>query len=249
MNNLAVFASGRGSNFRAIIDHERMGVLQNVKVALLISNEQNAPALKTAEHYGIPCEIVPGVFGRSFATKSERSEARRRFDEKACSTLKEHRIDLVALAGFMQVLGSPIIDEYYYRIMNIHPAVDLKRFGGRGMYGERVHEAVLRAGERTSGCTIHYVDASVDGGPIILQTNVPVHADDSPESLAHRILIQEHRTYSKAIQLHADGKIGVKDGCAVIDWSGGWQDDWNRRQDAYIQHQMLEQENIVQSAI
>jgi folate-dependent phosphoribosylglycinamide formyltransferase PurN len=121
--------------------------------------------------------------------------------------------------------------------MNIHPAKDLVKFGGRSMFGERVHEAVLRSGAKESGCTIHYVDQSVDGGPIILQSTVPVEATDTPESLAHRILIQEHRTYSKAIQLHVDGRIKIVDGKNLIDWSGGWEEKWNRKQEALIKHQ------------
>ena len=105
------------------------------------------------------------------------------------------------------------------------------------MFGERVHEAVLRSGAKESGCTIHYVDQSVDGGPIILQSTVPVEATDTPESLAHRILIQEHRTYSKAIQLHVDGRIKIVNRKTLIDWSGGWEEKWNRKQEALIKHQ------------
>ena len=123
--------------------------------------------------------------------------------------------------------------------MNIHPAKDLVKFGGRGMYGEHVHEAVLRAGEKESGCTIHYVDESVDGGPTIIQTTVPVNTTDTPETLAKRILIQEHRTYSKAIQLHADERLKVSEGRVVIDWSDNWEEDWNRRQERFIEYQMV----------
>ena len=162
---------------------------------------------------------------------------RNEFDKRALETLRQNRIDLVALAGFMQVLSKTIVDAYEYRIMNIHPAKDLVKFGGRGMYGERVHEAVIRAGAKESGCTVHYVDESVDGGPIILQSIVPVEPTDTPESLAQRILIQEHRTYPKAIQLHVDGRIKIVNGKAHIDWSGDWIEEWNRRQEALIKHE------------
>ena len=101
------------------------------------------------------------------------------------------------------------------------------------MFGHLVHEVVLRSGVKESGCTVHYVDESVDGGPIILQSTVPVEPTDTPESLAQRILIQEHRTYSKAIQLHVDGRINITNGKALIDWSGGWEEEWNRRQEAF----------------
>ncbi len=237
MKHLAVFASGRGSNFRAIVDHSKMGILREIEVSLLVTNVPNAPAADFAREKSVPVSTIEGVFGRKFASKQEREKARNMFDELAFEALSKNRIDLVALAGFMQVLGPRVIDAYGLGIMNIHPAKDLSRFGGRGMFGERVHAEVLRAGERESGCTVHYVDNSVDGGPIILQSTVPVEAEDSPETLAHRILIQEHRTYSKAIQLHVDERIHVKDGNVSIDWSDNWEDQWNRRQEAFIQHQ------------
>ena len=237
MKHLAVFASGRGSNFRAIADHARLGVLEDVQVSLLVTNAPKAPAIDIATEHLIPSVFVEGVFGRKFASGSEREKARKEFDERAIEVLKQHRIDLVALAGFMQVLGPTIVRAFRFRIMNIHPAKDLVRFGGPGMFGERVHEAVLQAGEKESACTVHYVDESVDGGSIIVQSTVPVKVGDTAESLAERILVQEHRTYSKAIQLHADGRIAVRDGKAMVDWSGGWEERWNRRQEAFIQYQ------------
>ena len=165
---------------------------------------------------------------------------RNEFDTQAARTLKNYRIDIIALAGFMQVLGQPILHEYKYRIMNIHPALDLTRFGGRGMYGNRVHAEVLRAGEAKSGCTVHYVDESVDGGPIILQTPISIEPDDNPETLAHRVLIQEHRTYSKAIQLHVDERIQIQNGKATIDWSNDWDSKWKARESAYISYQEMQ---------
>jgi formyltetrahydrofolate-dependent phosphoribosylglycinamide formyltransferase len=214
-----------------------MRILQDVEVSLLITNDPNAPVIHAANENKIPPVIFEGIQGKKFTTKQEREKARAKFDELALERLRQNRIDLVALAGFMQVLGPTLVDAYEYRIMNIHPAKDLVKFGGRSMFGERVHEAVLRSGAKESGCTIHYVDQSVDGGPIILQSTVPVEATDTPESLAHRILIQEHRTYSKAIQLHVDGRIKIVDGKTLIDWSGGWEEKWNRKQEALIKHQ------------
>ncbi len=237
MKHVAVFASGRGSNFRAIANHARLGVFENVQVGLLVTNDAKAPAIRIAKEHSIPHILIEGVYGRKFAGKDEREKARNQFDEHAVEALKQHRIDLVALAGFMQVLGPTIVRAFKFRIMNIHPAKDLVRFGGPGMFGERVHAAVLRAVEKESGCTVHYVDESVDGGPIVLQSTVPIEPGDTPEFLAERILIQEHRTYSKAIQLHADGRIIVRDGRVLVDWSGGWEERWNRRQEPFIQHQ------------
>jgi phosphoribosylglycinamide formyltransferase-1 len=238
MRRLAVFASGRGSNFRAIVDHAKMHVLKNVEVCLLITSDVNAPVVASAKENNIPVTSLEGVQGKKFSTKQEREIMRNKFDEQALEILKQNRIDLVALAGFMQVLSKTLIDAYKYRIMNIHPAKNLMKFGGRGMFGERVHEAVLRSGEKESGCTVHYVDESIDGGPIILQTMVPIEPSDTPKSLAHKILIQEHRTYPKAIQLHVDERIKITDGKTLIDWNGGWEENWNRKQEALIKHQL-----------
>jgi len=237
VKHLAVFASGRGSNFRAILDHTKLGVLRNVEVSLLVTNDAGAPAAQFARENGIHVEYIEGVLGRKFENKNEREKARDLFDRRAVDVLRQMEIDLVALAGFMQVLGPTMVEAYRMAIMNIHPAIDLVRFGGRGMFGERVHAAVLSSGENESGCTIHYVDESVDGGPIILQSRVPIEPTDTPESLARRILTQEHRTYSKAIQLHVDNRIKIMDGKAVIDWGGEWEKDWNLRQERFIQLQ------------
>lgn len=249
MRHLAVFASGRGSNFRAIADHARLGILQNIEVSLLVTNDSNAPVVQIARQDSIPNVIIEGVYRRKFASKHDKEKARNEFDERAVGILKEHQIDLVALAGFMQVLGPRIVEAYRFRIMNIHPAKDLVRFGGAGMLGKHVHAAVLDAGQTESGCTVHYVDESVDRGPIILQSAVSVEPGDTPESLAERILIQEHRTYPKAIQLHTDGRIAVRDGKAMIDLSGGWLERWNRRQEAFINYQAeLRNERLLESS-
>lgn len=238
MKRLAVFASGRGSNFKAIIDHVNMGILQNVTMSLLVTNVADAPAVDLALKNSVSVKFIEGVFGRRFANKQERGKARDEFDRKAVEILAQNGVDLVALAGFMQVLGPTMIDAYELRIMNIHPAKDLARFGGSGMFGDRVHEAVIKTGEKESGCTVHYVDNSIDGGPILLQSTVPVEPGDTPEKLARRVLMHEHRTYSKAIQLHVDDRIRVKDRNVSIDWTGNWESNWNLRQEAFIQNQM-----------
>ncbi len=251
MRRLAVFASGRGSNFRAILDHARFGVFEDVEVSLLVTNDANAPTVAFARENSIPWLFIEGVIGRKFATKQDKEKARNEFDEHAVEILKRHQIDVIALAGFMQVLGPTMTRAFRYRIMNIHPAKDLVRFGGKGMFGERVHAAVLSSGQKESGCTIHYVDESIDGGPIILQSTVPVEPADTPETLARRILVQEHRTYSKAIQLHVDERITVRNGKVLIDWSGDWEERWNRRQEAFIEYQAeqaLNKERLLQSS-
>lgn len=239
MTRLAVFASGRGSNFRAIVDHVKMGILQNVQLSLLVTNDASAPAVAFAKENSIPYVFIQGITGRKFTSKNDREKARNEFDKQAVNLLNQYGVDLVALAGFMQVLSPVLVEGYRWRIMNIHPAKDLVRFGGRGMFGERVHAAVIQAGEKESGCTIHYVDNSVDGGPIIIQSLVPVESTDTPDSLGHRILVQEHRTYAKAIQLHADGRISIVDRKVLIDWSGDWEEQWNRKQEPFVRKQLL----------
>jgi len=113
------------------------------------------------------------------------------------------------LAGYMRILTPWLIEKYRGRMMNVHPAL-LPSFGGEGMYGEHVHEAVLRSGCKVSGCTVHFVSTEVDGGPIILQESVPVLDDDTPESLANRIHPVEHRLYVKAVALYAAGKLKME---------------------------------------
>jgi phosphoribosylglycinamide formyltransferase-1 len=243
MKRFAVFASGRGSNLKAMIDHVKLGVLRNVEIALLITNIPDAPVVALARENSIPSVYIEGVYGRKFANKQVRQEVRNKFDEEALNELRQGRVDFIALAGFMQVLGPTLVDAYPFRILNIHPAKNLALFGGSGMFGERVHAAVIQAGEKESGCTVHFVDNSIDGGPIILQATVPVERSDTPESLAHKILIHEHRTYSKAIQLHADNRIAVKDGGVEIDWSRNWDEEWSRRQEAFIRNQAAQSNN------
>jgi phosphoribosylglycinamide formyltransferase-1 len=236
MKNLAVLASGRGSNFRVIIDHINLGVLQNVNLSLLLCNDATAPAISIARQNQVEFNVIEGIQNKNFTSPREREIARNRFDENALAILRSHNVDFVALAGFMQVLGGTFVQGYESRILNIHPSIDLVRFGGKGMYGENVHAAVINAGEKESGCTVHYVDQSVDGGPIIVQSKIPVNATDDAHTLAQRVLVQEHRTYSKAIQLHADDRAHVSNGEVLLDLSGGWEDEWNRRQKQFNSH-------------
>src|SRR5208282_4150300 len=130
MKRLAVFASGRGSNFRAIVDHAKMHVLENVEVCLLITSDVNAPVVAPAKENNIPVTSLEGVPGKKLSTKQQREIMRKKFDEQALEILQQNRIDLIVLAGFMQVLSKTLIDAYKYRIMNIHPAKNLMKFGG-----------------------------------------------------------------------------------------------------------------------
>ena len=220
MEKLAVFVSGRGSNFKAILDHTRLGVLQGVEVGVLISNKPNVGALEIAERYGIESKVIQLQAGD-----------RLRFEREALEVLEARGVNLVALAGFLQILTPYFLNRYRWRIMNLHPTL-LPAFPGL-----RPYRQVLAHGMKVSGCTIYYADESVDGGPIILQHAVPVLEDDTEETLAQRILRFEHRLYSKAIQLHVDGRLKLEGRRVRIDYSGGWEERWNERQRAYIEHQ------------
>jgi len=237
---IGVLASGRGTDFQSIIDNISLGVLKNARIGVLISNNAEAYALKRAEEARIDPVHIEGIQGKKFPSREAREKEREIFDKKTLGVLKQHNVDLVVLAGFMQVLTPHFVDEYQWKIMNIHPAKNMEKYSGRGIYGDRVHEAVLKAGEKESGCTIHYVDKGVDTGPIILQHTVPVEPDDTVHTLADRILVYEHRLYSKAIQLHIDGRLKIVGRSVEKDYSGNWIEEWDERQKKYIEYQKAE---------
>lgn len=219
---IGVLVSGRGSNFQAILDHIRLGVLQNVEVGILISNNPEARALGIAKNNGIDAAIF---------IAPEAPEKKSVFERETLSVLETRGVTLVVLAGFTRILSSRFIDRYRWNLMNIHPTL-LPAFPGL-----HPHKQVLERGAKVSGCTVHYVDESVDGGPIVLQHPVQVLEDDTEEALASRILTFEHRLYSKAIQLHVDGRLKLEGGRVRIDYSGGWEEQWNERQRAYVEYQ------------
>jgi formyltetrahydrofolate-dependent phosphoribosylglycinamide formyltransferase len=181
--NIAIFASGTGSNAKKIIDHFRDSYL--VKIALVVCNKKEAGVLEIAENENIPFILVE---------KEKFFQGNGYLDE-----LKEKKIDFIVLAGFLWKIPDVLLKAYPKRIINIHPAL-LPNYGGKGMYGNYVHEAVITAKEKESGITIHYVDEHYDNGDIILQVKCPVLDNDSPESLAHRIHALEHANYPVIIE-------------------------------------------------
>ena len=194
---LAVFASGGGSNLKAIIESVEQGKLPLV-VALCVSNAPDAGALGIAERHGVPTAVLnPKRFGLS----AEYAEA-------LLGLLREREITFVALAGYLRKIPSSVVTAFKHRMVNIHPSL-LPSFGGRGLYGRRVHEAVLSAGARQSGATVHFVDDEYDTGPILLQESVPVLPDDTPALLAARVLRVEHQLYPAALGLLARGLLHV----------------------------------------
>jgi phosphoribosylglycinamide formyltransferase-1 len=192
---IAVLVSGSGTNLQSLIDSCRSGYIPG-EIALVISSSPSAYSLERASKENIESIVIQR---KNFNSDKE-------FSEEILKEVRARKTDLICLAGFLKKLGKNIVSAYRNRIMNIHPAL-LPKFGGQGMYGIRVHEAVLKSGEKYSGCTVHFVDEEYDRGPIILQKKVEVRQDDTPQTLAERILTEEHRLYPEAVKLFAEGKI------------------------------------------
>ena len=195
---IAAFASGRGSNLQAIMEAIDRGEL-NAKVALVISNRSTAGALEIARNRHIP----------ALHMSSKHFDSQEEFDAALLKVLEEQEINLIVLAGYLKKISTVIIEKYRHRIFNIHPAL-LPSFGGKGLYGHYVHEAVLEYGCKVSGVTVHLVDEHYDTGPIIAQQCVPVMDDDTPDSLAARVLKVEHKIYAQALQLFAEDRIVIE---------------------------------------
>lgn len=190
---LGVLASGRGSNFQSIIDAID-GKTLKAAIALLITDNPAALSIGRAEKHGIESLVIkPNEFG----SKDE-------FYARISGELKRRGVDLVILAGFMRIIGRPLIDAFPNRIMNIHPAL-LPAFPG--LHGQK---QAIEYGVRISGCTVHFVDEGMDTGPIIIQAAVPVYHDDTEEILSERILKFEHKIYPEAIRFFSEGRIAVE---------------------------------------
>ena len=195
MKNIAVLASGRGTNLQAIIENIENGTLK-ANLACVISDNEDAKALQRAREHNIKAIYLdPGPKKTWLIPENE---------QKYVQTLKDHNVDLVCLAGFMRILKRPLLDAFAGRIINIHPAL-LPSFPGLN-----VQKKALDWGVKFSGCTVHFVDDTVDGGPIIIQAAVPVLDDDTPEKLAERILKEEWRIYTEAINLILSGKYRIE---------------------------------------
>ena len=181
--NLAIFASGNGSNAEAFFKYFRGN--KNINIGLLLSNSKNAFALRRAKKFDIPAF----TFDRTEFYETD----------GVLNILKEHHISFIVLAGFLWKVPMKLIENYPDKIVNIHPAL-LPRFGGKGMYGMHVHKAVIDAGEKESGITIHYVTENYDEGKIIFQGKCEVQSTDSPEILAERVQKLEHKFYPKVVE-------------------------------------------------
>ena len=194
---IAVLCSGGGTNLQALIDAQEAGHIDG-EIVLVISNASKAYALERARRHGIETRFV--------SKKQAGSDAA--FNDAILAELRRVGAELVVLAGYLPIVGRQIVRAYEHRIINIHPAL-IPAFCGPGMYGHHVHEAVLAYGAKISGATTHFVDEQVDHGGVIMQASVPVLEDDTPDTLAARVLTVEHRILPESVRLFCAGKLGV----------------------------------------
>ena len=190
---LGVLCSGRGTNLQSILAAVDSGQIP-APVGVVLTDKPDAKALERAEKAGIP----------HFCVDRKKYETKQAFEEALVEKLHEHGVTLVILAGFMRILSPYFVHEFPGRILNIHPSL-LPSFGGA-----HAHRDVLAYGVKVSGCTIHFVDEGMDSGPIILQTAVPVLDGDDEDTLAARVLVEEHKLYPRAIELFLKGKLKVE---------------------------------------
>jgi len=201
---IAVLASGNGTDLQSLIDAIKKKKIR-AEIRIVISNNSDAYALERARKNNIKALHLSH---KQFVTTEE-------FDSALVFALQGEKVDLICLAGYMKKLSPAVVRTFKNRMINIHPAL-LPAFGGEGMYGIHVHEAVIKSGARLSGVSVHFVDELYDHGAIIYQKAVPVKADDTPETLQKRVLRVEHQVYPYVVGLFADGKIEVTEGRVLI---------------------------------
>ena len=203
--HIAIFASGSGSNAEAIIEAAQSGKL-HARISLIISDKLNAGVLARARNHGIEAQVISPV---SFSSEEAYLEA-------LLGLLDHHKINFIALAGYLKKIPALLVDRFLGRMTNIHPSL-LPSFGGPGMYGKHVHKAVRERGVQWTGVTVHFVDHDYDSGPILLQRTVPVYQHDSVEDIAARVLSVEHQIYPEALRLIAEGHVTLKEGRVFIE--------------------------------
>jgi phosphoribosylglycinamide formyltransferase-1 len=191
--HIGVLLSGRGSNFEALADSVAAGRIPNAEIALALSNREDAPGIEKARARGIEALVIP--------SKGLEREA---YDRLVVAALREKKVDLVCLAGYMRLISPFFVAEFRNRILNIHPSL-LPAFPGL-----EAQRQALEHGAKFSGCTVHFVDEHLDAGPIILQAVVPIDNRDTPETLAARILREEHRIYSEAVRIVLEGRYRIE---------------------------------------
>jgi phosphoribosylglycinamide formyltransferase-1 len=193
MKRIAVLLSGRGSNFEAIADSIAAGRIPDAEIAVVVSNREAALGIEKARQRGLEAVVIPS-----------KGRQREEYDREVVALLKEKKTDLVCLAGFMRLLSPYFINEFRNRVLNIHPAL-LPSFPGL-----EAQKQALDWGVKFSGCSVHFVDENLDAGPIIVQAVVAVHDDDTEETLAARVLREEHRIYTEAVNIVLSGRYRIE---------------------------------------
>lgn len=198
--HVAVFLSGGGSNLQALIDATRAGIL-SARIVYVVSNRRDAYGLERAASAGI----------ETFVFKTKKYPTVEDAGHDLLNRLSERKVDYIALAGYLRLLPVEVVRAYRHRIVNIHPAL-LPKYGGKGMYGHFVHEAVLANGEAETGVSVHLVDEIYDHGQVLEQVTVPVEPGDTPDTLSARVLKQEHRLYARVLEKLIKGKYTLNNG-------------------------------------
>ena len=197
MFKVAVLASTRGTNFQSLIDAKKSGILKdNIEICCLVTNKADCGAVEKAKSAGIPVHAI-----------DSKGKSREEFDREVMEALDQYKPDLLVLGGYMRIVGKEMVNQYRNRMINIHPSL-LPKYGG-GMNLD-VHRAVLEAGEKETGMTIHLIDEGVDTGPIVLQKSCPIDPSDTPETLKDKVQALEKEWYPKVAQMFADEKIKIE---------------------------------------
>jgi phosphoribosylglycinamide formyltransferase 1 len=196
---LGVLLSGRGSNFEALAESVAAGLIPNAEIAIALSNREDARGIEKARAFGIEARVI-----------SSKGLEREAYDKLVIAALQEERVDLVCLAGYMRLLSPQFVAAFRNRILNIHPSL-LPAFPGL-----EAQRQALEHGAKFSGCTVHFVDENLDAGPIVLQSCVPIEDSDTPETLAERILREEHRIYTEAVRIVLEGRFRIENRRVLI---------------------------------
>lgn len=202
-----MFASGGGTNFGSLIAAKKRSFIKS-RISLLVTNNSGCGAVKTAEKNGIGCCVINRKIYPHLPESS--------YDNLFITELRKYKIDFIVLAGYMKLLNKKVLKEFRNRIINIHPAL-LPSFGGKGMYGDNIHKAVIAAGVKISGITIHFVDEKYDEGKIIFQKCCEVCSDDDPDSLKKRIRKLEHKYYPEIVRKFEEKKIQIIKNKVTVD--------------------------------
>ncbi|MCC7197350.1 phosphoribosylglycinamide formyltransferase [Candidatus Peregrinibacteria bacterium] len=192
---IGVLASTNGTDLQAIIDEMKAGKMPGIELAVVVSNKQTAFALERAATQGYKTVFV-----------DPKGKSRVEYDLEVAKILQENHVDLICLIGYMRILSPEFVRQFPHKIINVHPAL-MPKFSGPGYFGSNVHEEVLKAGEKESGCTIHFVDEGVDTGKIIVQEKVTIEADETVESLKNKVQALEKKLYPEVIRKFAKGEI------------------------------------------